>query len=812
MPPRRCCGRKCGHKSSQQMHLKPDLNKKNLTFKSIYTIDLKTIMQYFKRFILLILFVSMDHFNPPMAFGQEFCRPAVSSLIQGPLPDKNAPLTNISSKYLVDIFFELQEIIYTNKITIDNEELVSFLYDYSGKDTNPFISTIARVAHIFNVDIWFLLENKGRLKNLIDLSKIKTSERPSDIDSMKIFLKTIHERLLFEFGRITDKSITHPNGIKELSSYLEVTPNIIHSIVHKKAVPRFFTLIQILSKLHIDPIAFFKQNAIISNHILYKITDQLWTFFKGSDNKSLSADALKAKNIIYQQNYTKYKIKTDRKPIKYIFQTAYFFNIKPSELIQHALKEKLNSFILSRNPNPLSGSFLSTDQMNKLMKFTTSFLLEKMSQQNFSKRQLEELGIHRNKRENMLITSNRLNSILKELGSHLTEFFRQLESTKEFNKFYNSIPQREALISADYQPEEFYQLGKRIDSIADTIESLAPSKEYLEKILTTKKNTKTKAPHYQRNLSFKTIYKVSRIANIPLNDLVSSRPIEDLINSRLIIIEKVPEEDIARAKEILRLTVLEEMLNRSISIDEMTFKSRVLGREIRRFLTNEMTPSYFSLRKIIEQGFEIPLEDFFKNVEERFKTLPQSTNTMEHYILPKELHTPYISKEAQENLNFIKKRFQQFVQFIQTVKVSNVSLRKIGIKLMPSELPRDGELHQVQLSLALKISRLLRISIQDFFSKKDFSLLVDVNNLHFSALTQKEKDHFFETIKENIFKKQRELNLSERDIKIMMSTRYNGDYGHIFHGPTALSFLQFFKIAHILSLDNNYLLLLKDIE
>ena len=779
-------------------------------------------MQYFKRFMLLILFVSMDHFNPPMAFGQEFCRPAVSSLIQGPLPDKNTPLTNISSKYLVDIFFELQEIIYTNKITIDNEELVAFLYDYPDKDTNPFISTIARVAHIFNVDIWFLLENKGRLKDLIDLSKIKTSERPSDIDSMKIFLKTIHEHLLFEFGRITDKSITHPNGIKELSSYLEVTPNIIHSIVHKKAVPRFFTLIQILSKLHIDPIAFFKQNAIISNHTLYKITDQLWTFFKGSDNKSLSADALKAKNTIYRQNYTKYKIKIDSKSIKYIFKMAYFFNIKPSELIQYALKKKLNSFILSRNPKPLlSGSFLSTDQINKLMKFTTSFLLEKMSQQNFSKRQLEELGIHRKgsisslskQRNDRLITYNRLNSILKELGSHLTEFFRQLESTKEFNKFYNSIPQREALISADYQPEEFYQLGKRIDSIADTIKSLAPSKEYFEKILNTKKNSKTKTPHYQRNLSFKTIYKVSRIANIPLNDLVSSRPIEDLINSRLIILEKVSEEDIARAKEILRLTVLEEMLNRSISIDEMTFKSRVLGREIRRFLTTQTTPNYFSLRKIIEQGFEIPLEDFFKNVEERFKTLPQSTNTMEHYILPKELlHTPYISKEAQENLNFTKKRFQEFVQFIQTVKVSNVSLRKIGIMLWPSELPRDGELHQVQFSLALKISRLLRISIQDFFSKKDFSLLVDVNNLHFSALTQKEKDHFFETIKENIFKKQRESNLSERDIKIMMGTRHDGDYGHIFHGPTALSFFQFFKIAHILSLDNNYLLLLKDIE
>ena len=171
------------------------------------------------------------------------------------LPTRNPDKKRFSKENLRNLFRELQEIIYVNKITLENPNIRAAVYQWEAKDENPSIATMVDIGHFFGVNISFLLEHTGRLKDSIDLSRVNKHDYLLSREERNSLLKKIHRRLLRHINAFLEKNLTEEG----LDSHLNIHPRLLQEIVKNGGIPRFLTLVKILENLDIDVILFLKQ-------------------------------------------------------------------------------------------------------------------------------------------------------------------------------------------------------------------------------------------------------------------------------------------------------------------------------------------------------------------------------------------------------------------------------------------------------------------------------------------------------------------------------------------------------------------------
>ncbi len=209
-----------------------------------------------------ILFLSIFFFflfPYTFAWPPTDCDSLVSSVLKTSSTRQNIDQEHFTQESLSDLFLELQEAIYVNKITLEDRQMRTVIYQWDTRNKNPSIVIMVNIGRFFGVNISFLLEHVGRLKDQIDLSKVN-KERFLSQEERNLVLKTIHQQLL---GHI-DSALQKDRLTKEdLASRLNIPRELLRKISEERGVPRLLTLVNILEKLDIDVILFFKQIEIV---------------------------------------------------------------------------------------------------------------------------------------------------------------------------------------------------------------------------------------------------------------------------------------------------------------------------------------------------------------------------------------------------------------------------------------------------------------------------------------------------------------------------------------------------------------------
>ncbi len=735
---------------------------------------------------------------------------------------------------MFDLFIELQEIIYINKITLEDRDMRGVVYQWEAKDENPSTATMVNIGHFFGVDISFFLEHTGQLKDRIDLSKMH-NKKPLSREERRPLLKGIHRRLL---GHINDSLKKNHLTIEDLASRIGVHPKLLRGIIRNRGIPRFLTLVKILEKLDINIILFFKQvknktkrvplkqiskktKSIVlkqdkkrTKSIFDLLFNDIWEIFKEIDDKSLGHDALRFKHAIYFQNTRANSDDIQKRYLSNLIKVAHVFDIKPSEVVRYA--NHFKSFIQSKKTTDFkSNTLLSNEQKNEFLIKIQRTLAEIFHQQNIDLDRLaNETRLNRDYIVSIVQTQKHMPSyyvlerILKVLGTDMISFLQYVESSGNFYSRFAALKTQESISKSHHDQRKLKIvrfMGTRIGTVMEKIEAIT-DQNTITRLITRKDHTRSNTDISERDFSFKVLYKTSRVSNITLADLVSERPINELLNIQSIVLETVPPEDTRKAENVLSLLLFEEMKKQSLSIHELSIKSRSFTRAIERFLLGRNIPNYLSLHRIIEEGLGLSLETFFKNFEEKFQRLNKVS--MMDLPLPQEFYRPYMSKKVKADLDFLKKRFFKAIEFL---KSSGVPLKKLResteIHIPPKKLQQwEGYGY---IPTYVKFSHFLGITLNDFLGPKDFSQLTNLNKLNFERIPKENINSIQEIIRENIHKARKASGISENDVQTMMGAYDSQKLIHVLRGPSSLSFRHFFQLSEITVPKGDYFLLLE---
>ena len=189
-------------------------------------------------------------------------------------------------------------------------------------------------------------------------------------------------------------------------------------------------------------------------------------------------------------------------------------------------------------------------------------------------------------------------------------------------------------------------MGERITKIREILLPIFSNRK-LELAITREVDGKTGQNLTERDIYFRTLYKASKVANIPLSDLVGKRPLETLLDSRRAIIVPASRDEIDKAQKVLAHLLLNEARRQKdvhgLTVTGLAIKSHLSVRRIKKIFLGEVTPLYSTLRLIVEDGMGIPLPLFLENFEAKLKSFERLPFTLKkrRFVFEQESQGPY---------------------------------------------------------------------------------------------------------------------------------------------------------------------------
>ena len=247
-----------------------------------------------------------------------------------------------------------------------------------------------------------------------------------------------------------------------------------------------------------------------------------------------------------------------------------------------------------------------------------------------------------------------LNKLLVGLDTDIVSFMKHVESSDGFPLHYfegtnASLIQTK---SGHLDMRNLRTINARIESIIDMIIPLS-TKFYLEHIIAQKRNRIGKRDILDKNTTFQTIYKATRMAAITLSDFFSDRPLKGLVNLHSVKVAPISREEVKKAEQVFSYLLFQEMIEQSLSIQELAVKSRVYPKTIRSLLTGNI-PRISSIRDTVEKGLGISLEEFFRDFE---KTLKSGHIVVGEAFWPETFRLPYLSEKNTEQFGVCRQTF-----------------------------------------------------------------------------------------------------------------------------------------------------------
>ena len=158
--------------------------------------------------------------------------------------------------FFLDLFGELKDIIYTNRITITNSDINYMLTQQGHEARNPRTSEMFEIGSVFGIKVSDLLQYAGSLKNHIDPSNIKVEESFFTEKKKRQVFEWVHFYLSDSItGILRERDIS----MEELSEKTGREVRFFRGIVDGMALPRFPLLVETLVKLNVDVVKFFKR-------------------------------------------------------------------------------------------------------------------------------------------------------------------------------------------------------------------------------------------------------------------------------------------------------------------------------------------------------------------------------------------------------------------------------------------------------------------------------------------------------------------------------------------------------------------------
>ena len=769
----------------------------------------------------------------------------ISSLWANPCRDDARTVLSSSSQnqqrfikgvFLSKLFNEFVEIIRINKIKIKNQKIKDIFLQWGDDARNPHVVNLFEVAGIFGVSVSDLFKHYGNLVNFVDPSGIVAKNRPLTAEKQY----RISERIHLHLSGLVSEILREKNiPLEKLAFQTGIKLEVFQRITIERGVPRLRSLLEILVRLDADVVDFFKRvEASLEQgklppyfartakasfkfgkmeeiekqaaNIYDEINRETKEILERIHLENANIDVVRFRNIIDGRNYYQHHLanKKNKRRISMlarVFQTARMLGMRPSEVLKYfgnlrphvqlegiAYKTLLNDEeikeLLGHVRKKISDMFKKSGMQKEELAQTTQLSLQYLHD-------IDQRGLNPN--------YSTLEKILQALGSNTIHFLEELESKGVLDVHATNTSSLITQWKTQFEKGRMDSrlMGERILKIWEVLAPVA-SKTELDKTITRNINTTTGQNLSQRDFHFKTLYKASRVANIPLSDLAGERPIEILINPQSAKIEKVSNEDIERAERLLAHLLLNEARRQrdvhGLTVVGLGIKSHLFVKDVRRILSGEFHPSYSSLVRMVENGLDIPLARFLENFEEKLKSFERIPFTSKRVLL--ELEGPYLSQTVRDNKEWVRERIQQAIEFLKNSNIFLSEIEKfVGIQIRPNRNNKD--IGYGQIFTIIKFCHVLGINIRDFLGRRNFSELVAGEQLNFERLPQENILHAIGKIKQNINQRRKILNLSTHDLEIMLGGRGDNKLINSLLSESVTSFpwYRYFQLAEILA-------------
>ena len=733
----------------------------------------------------------------------------------------------IESGFLPKLFAELIDIVHSNRVKIKNKKFNDIILQFDDDARNPHAFNLFELKNVVGVKVSDLFKHYGNLWDFIDPSGIIANKKPLTLEERYRISERIHlhlSGLIYQILR--EKNLS----LEALAFQIRIGPEVFDDIIFNAKLPRLPLLLQILVRLDADVVVFFKniedglEDVPLSAHlkktsrpsfrsskvrgrsarrraaVLYAtINSELEEIFRELHVPNKSSGVMRFKNAIYYRKYQEKrrlrKKPTFRKiPLDRIFQTARMLGIHPSAVLKYAGDLKSHVQLEGIETRTL----LSNEKIDELLNHVRNYLAVMFKESGMTKEELAEAA-QMNLRFIIDIDQRGLDfsypvleSILQALGSDTIRFFEKMER--------EGVLDVHAVDSSFFLARENTFIGERILKIRKILLPFF-SNPLLDKAITRETNPKAGEIFAQGDIHFKTVYKASKTASVSLSDLVSERPLDDLLDFRRAVIEPVSKTEIDQAQKVLTHLLLSEARRQKdingLTIAELAVKSHLTVTRVRRILSGKFVPSYSTLRQLVENGFGIPLPRFLENFEDKMKSFDRIPFAPKNTLL--ELEGLYLSEKVKVRMRALKERFHQAFEFLKSINISSVKLEKAtGIKMR--DYKGGGNIDHAQIYTVVKFSHFLGISLRDFMGSRDFSEIVKPSRLVFQRLPNQRVRQAVGKIKDGVDQRRKSLGISTQDLAIMLAAPSEHKMAGSLLNPSVLSFpwYKYFQLTEIL--------------
>ena len=744
------------------------------------------------------------------------------------------------------IYEELGSITYANKITLEDDITRKTISTLGPANPNPKIGELLHIRHSFGTEISFLLENAGRLEAVVSSLEL-TKIRPLLEDEDE---KRLMGAVYLHLRNLIDKKLEEEQiSLEALAEEMGIAIHLLNAILEDMAVPRFLTLDRVLKGLDTDIISFFKKieesdqfdglslrssesplfkikrpsqrkrpslpSKKNSDDTFNKIVLEVWPLFK--DFNTENGDILYFRQLLRKDFLFIAKGNSLIMLWQTIYQRARLLGLWPSQMIEHA--GNLAPHI--RLEGFESRTLLSDNSVEALSGAVHRVLLEKINQSGLSSEELaSKSGVSKNTIQEIKTRYKtpeyfNLVSILEALDLDIVDFLKQVERQGEFVELFFAAQeetpfdvirrQREAR-----ETEIIESMARRMRFVEGRLRTVITQVQ-MERLFTRRRINPWKGTSAtQAGIFFSSLYKISRVSNLPLSLLTSRRPLDGLIDLDSINLEKVSAKEMRRVKKLLSWLLGQEIERRSMTLAEMAAKSHLPMKTIQDALSGKRTVMYVSLYKMVEDGLGMPLQYFLRNFKERL----QLFNVDHFYHNNLDINGVYLSKKVTDDLKRLDGRFQEALRIIVQSNMARpfqVLRSSVGIYINVGSVDKTGV---KTMKRAVKISRFLGITLKDFFSGTPLESLTDVTKLNLKQLPGEKVDEAVALIKENLSREKTRLGISTNELAIMMGVWDSEKLRPMLQGPTSTDLHRFLQLAEILSPggDGDYSIFLEGVD
>ncbi len=634
--------------------------------------------------------------------------------------------------------------ILSNRITVTNttqdsiEKIRGMIIRWMSGDRVFPVENLLQIAYFLDIEPAVLLSAQD-LQTKVNIDELtQRSFMPDTL--LQSHLRYINQALREHIADFTFQfslQFEDPNfSLSDLAITIGVPIEDLNQINSSHFVPHYLQMAQILNTgnnndIKVSVVDFFRKKEETFGNLgtFYQVLLQLEQILKSMNKAPTTTESItRRKNIFIYYSFI-WKLRNGQTNFRMgtILQLAYLLKLRPSVLLSS------NDWISTIDPS-VPGHFLSNTQLQQLLNLINSHLKKKIANNNLdisiSHKNFKNI-MHFNKVPNYHL----LEEVLTQLNTSIEEFFQEIEDSDEFRTIFDesSKEERSSYIRQPLTTEE-----------KSASKSMA---EYLISIID--QNSSTPAYKIIKSIGFANRKILSenhtsfRVSSLIATHYVMRYSISDIISKRQLTEEQLaqlPEirltRDLARKEYIdkalsaLIYLIKRQMQHIGLSIRSLSLKSGVLVATIYTFFQRGNSIFYLNLLKIVENGFEIPLEDFLAGDNMMYLSLEELIEQFDSLNLDLDIQIDYVNDNDVDSqiydtyVTHFKNRLIEILKAIDAASLSEAYLKQIlGFQYRTWKLTPLKK-----ISSLLRIAHLFNVDLATLlFHHKDLSSLRPVN-------------------------------------------------------------------------------------